>query len=62
MGYILLFGAQGNYAIITVGREEIKEIEEIAQRLEVKGSKNNIKAGMDRARSTARSTGVHDVH
>ena len=40
-----------------VGREEIKEIEEIAQRSKVKGSENDIEAGLDRARSTARSTG-----
>ena len=34
---------------LCVGREEIKEI---AQRSEVKGSENDIEAGLDRARST----------
>ena len=37
-----------------VGREEIKEIEEITQRSEVKGSENDIEASLDRARSTDR--------
>jgi len=56
-----------------VGREEVNEIEEIAQISEVKESENGIEAGLDRARSTirstgggarstAQSTGVHDVH
>jgi len=40
-----------------VGREEIKEIEEITQRLEVKGSENDIEAGLNRARLIARLTG-----
>ena len=38
---------------ICVGREEMEEIEEIAQRSKIKGSDNGIEAGLDRARSTA---------
>ena len=34
----------------------------MAQRSEVKGNENNIEVSLDRAQSTARSTGVHDVH
>ena len=42
--------------LFVVGREEIKKIEEIAQSSEVKGRENGIEVGLDRARSTARST------
>ena len=38
-----------------IGRDKIKEIEEIVQRSEVKRSENGIEAGLNRARST-------DVH
>jgi len=40
-------------------REEIKEIEEIAQRSEVEGSENNIEVGPDRARSTGGQSPVN---
>ena len=56
-----------------IGREEIKEIEEDSMRPKVKGSKNDacsrprqnpVNRPVDRrcSRSSAQSTGVHDVH
>jgi len=56
--------------VISVGREEIKEIEEdsteTGRQREQKWHMQQAKTGpgrpVNRARSTARSTGVHDVH